>query len=119
MSMPDKKSFAAYVVITVAIVGIVVLAWHLAYVFALAFGGIVLAAILGALADRLRRVAPLSERWSIVVVVVLLLGGLGLAGWLFGSQVANQFEQLGQRLPSATEKLQHWLQQAPLGRFLV
>src|SRR5512135_1610997 len=119
MSMPDKKSFAAYVVITVAIVGVVIIAWRLAYVFALAFGGIVLAAILGALADRLRRVAPLSERWGVVVVVVLLLVGLGLTGWLFGSQVANQFEQLGRQLPPAAEKLQNWLQQSSLGRFLV
>ena len=118
--MPTKTSsadFSRYVLIAVAIVGLVALAWKIVDVFLLAFGGIVFAAVLRALADLLMRYLKLSEKWSLALVLFLLLALFGGLIWLFGDQLAQQTEQLQTQLPQAFNTVQEQIKQWSGGRF--
>src|SRR5215207_9080954 len=82
--------FAAYVGVACGIFAIFALSWILRDVLLIAFGAIVFAAVIRALADPLHRFTRLRERWAVAIVVtVLVLGAVGLA-WLFGRQIAQQ-----------------------------
>jgi predicted PurR-regulated permease PerM len=108
--------FTYRVLIAVGIVALAILTWRLATVFLLIFGSIVLAAALRALSGGVAHYTPLSERWSLALVVVLLAIGLGVGGWLIGAQVAHQFGQLVELLPDALERVRAWLGQSTLGK---
>ncbi|WP_119459629.1 hypothetical protein [Rhodospirillaceae bacterium SYSU D60014] len=57
------------------------------------------------------RVTGLSHRWSLAIILLgLRLGGLG--AWLLGSQLAGQFADLSNRLPSAWQTLKDSLKSA-------
>jgi predicted PurR-regulated permease PerM len=110
MSSPDASAsgterFVRRALIALLIVALALLAWKVVEVFLLVFGGLLLAILLGHLAAPVNRVTGLSHRWSLAIVLLglLLLGGLG--AWLLGSQLAGQFADLSNRLPSAWQTL--------------
>jgi len=109
----------SYILIAITLVAVTVLIWRISDVFVVAFGGIILATALRAIALPLSRASGLSPRWSVVVVVFGLLACGGLMGWFFGSQAARQIAELGQQLPLAAAKFEAWLKQAPAGRYTV
>lgn len=113
----SSGDFARYVLIAVAIVGLVFLGWKIIDVFLLAFGGVVFAAVLRALAHLLTRLLKLPERWSLVAVLFLLLVLFGGLVWLFGDQLAQQTEQLETQLPQAFNTVQERVKQWSGGRF--
>ena len=108
-----------YLLIAIALLAVAVIAWRIAGVGALAFGGVVLAAVFRSLADPLARRTGLSGRWSLAIVILLLVVFLVLGGWLFGNLAATQINALGQRLPAAAEKLSASLQKSQAGRAVV
>lgn len=108
-----------YILIAIALIGLTLLLWKIVDALVIAFGGIVLAAVLRALATPVGRLTGLSSRWSLAVVIVGLVVFFGLLGWLFGAQAARQFEQLRQQLPEAVEKFQLWLERSGPGKALV
>jgi predicted PurR-regulated permease PerM len=111
--------FAAYVGIACAIVAVFALSWILRDVALIAFGAIVFAVVLRAIADPLSRHTRIPERWAVaLVVLVLVLGAVGLA-WLFGRQIAQQLQGLGERLPRAIEEVRTWMEAQPVGRFVL
>lgn len=103
------------VLIAVAIVVVVILAWRLLDIFVLVFGAIVLAAALRALSDPLERVAPLSPRAALIVVILLVLAALAGAFSLLGVQLVTQMRQLIEVLPDALERAREWLQGTRIG----
>lgn len=111
--------FARRVLVAAAIVALAVLAWRLADVFVLAFGGVLLATALRALSDPLDRHTALKGRWSLVAVVLLLLAGLGLAGWLIGAQLTVQLHELSELLPDAMSSVQRWFERSAFGPALI
>src|SRR5690349_14258544 len=111
--------FAYRVLIATGIVALAVLAWRLAGVFILVFGGIILAAALRALTNFTVEHAPLSPRLALVLVVLVLLAALGLAGWLIGAQVTAQLQELIKILPDAIERTRGWLEKSPIGSALL
>jgi predicted PurR-regulated permease PerM len=116
---PSMAHFARRALVAAGIVALIVLAWRLADVFVLIFGAILLATALRALSDPLDRYTPLSGRWSLAVVVLLLIGGLVVAGWTVGGQVALQLRELSDLLPDAIGRVRTWLERSPLGPALV
>lgn len=86
-----------------AITSLALLSWKLIDVALVAFGGIVFAAVLRALAIPLMRYAKVPERWSLFIVLALLLALFGALAWLFGDQLAQQTQELGTQLPQAYE----------------
>lgn len=110
---------AAYAGVVCAIVGVFALGWLLREVLLIAFGALVFAVAIRALARPLRRWLHLPEGLAVAVVVVLLVVlALGLS-WLFGRQIADQMEGLGRRLPQALQDVRAWLAQQPGGEFVL
>lgn len=115
---PDAR-FALKVSIALAIATLFATAWWLSSVFILLFGGVILAVALDAGASRLAQVTPLSERWSLAAVVVLIVATLALLFWLLGAQVATQFAALRTTLPQAAATAGEWLHGSSIGLALI
>lgn len=112
--MPDTRTFTRYVVIVFAVGATALIIWALSDVLLLAFAGIVLAAALRAMAGPLTRFR-ISERWAVLIVVLLLTLLVVGMGFLFGAQVGEQMSELARRVPAAANKLREWVNQTPLG----
>jgi predicted PurR-regulated permease PerM len=70
------------------------------------FTGLLFAIFLRGLGNFLARHSPIRDPWSVVVVLLFLLALLGLAGWWISGPLANEYQQLQQRLPEAITKLE-------------
>jgi len=114
VSLIDIRSYARYVSVTVVIGATALLAWALADVLLLAFAGIVFATVLRALADPLHRRLHLSERWSVILVVLVLTAIVAGAAWLFGNQIVQQMGELARRLPEAAQQIMERIERSPL-----
>lgn len=111
--------FAAYVGIACGLVCLFALSWILRDVFLIAFGALVFAVAIRTLAWPLHRHLRLREGWAVALVVVLLVAlGVGLS-WLFGRQIAQQLQGLGERLPRAIEEVRAWVSGQPGGPFVL
>jgi predicted PurR-regulated permease PerM len=118
----ERNALAAYthrVLIAVGVVALAILAWQLAEVLVLVFAGVVLACALRALSDPLDAYTPLSGRVSLAIVVAALLAFLAAAFWLVGEQLVVQIGQLSELLPGGANDVREWLQQSPIGAWLV
>jgi predicted PurR-regulated permease PerM len=118
----ERGVLAAYtyrVLIAVGVIALAVLAWQLAEVLMLIFGGVVLASVLRALSDPLQLRTPLSARAALALVVVVLLAALVAAFWLVGEQLAVQLSQLLELLPGGLNDVRAWLEGFTFGRWLV
>jgi predicted PurR-regulated permease PerM len=96
-------AFVRRVIIVIALAALAALAWRLADVLLLAFGAIVIAVILRALADVIAHYLPFARRWSLAIAVVLIFLALGAVLFLFGRQIHAQLSQLVALLPPAIE----------------
>lgn len=94
------------------IAAVLLLLYRLADVLLLIFGAMLIAVILRAIAKWLH----LPSRLALLVAVLFVLGLFAAAAWLFGSQVAAQFEQLREILPAAWHSFEARLGQSDLGR---
>lgn len=111
----DLVPFTRKVLIVLALVAVLVLAWALLPVFMIVFGAIVFAALLLSLSHLLQRIAPLSPGISLAIVLVLLTGGFTLLMWLFGAQVAGELSALTEALPGAYSQFERWLESTSVG----
>jgi predicted PurR-regulated permease PerM len=100
-------SLAAAVVVT-AVVAAMVLA---ANVFLLAFGGILLAVLLYALAAALARRTGLGYGWSLATVLVVVSAAVISGGWFLAAEMVQQFRELQESL--SVKQLRSSLQQYP------
>ncbi len=107
------------IVIAIALLGLAVLLWRVSDVLVVGFGGIVVAAMLRAVAVPIARKFGWKVRWTVLVVVVLLLGLFALLAWLFGKQATNQAAELGQQLPAAFNKVVAAIERSEAGKALV
>ena len=115
----SSSDVTRYLIIAIALLLVTAILWMTVDALVIAFGAIVVACVLRAAASPLQRWTGLSERWSVVLAVFILLVALGLLGWLFGAQTVRQFAELQERLPEATAKFQEWLARSRAGRVLV
>lgn len=80
--------------VVTAVVGAAVLVWYTNDLVVLIFAAVIVAVVLRSLVSLAMRYTPLSERWALVFVAVLLLVAFAGLGTLIGSRVAEQFGQL-------------------------
>lgn len=102
--------------------GLVILAlfvWRLADVLLLAFGAILVAALLHALADPLTRRLGLGRPLALTLAVAGLTAAIGATLWLFGQQIAVQLLALGELVPRAWHALQASLSASPIGAYVL
>jgi predicted PurR-regulated permease PerM len=113
---PPDPNVTRYILIAITLVALAAIIWTIADVFVIAFGAIVFATVLRALAEPLAKATGWRERWALAAVVGGLLIVAGLLSWLFGRQAMQQFVAMREQLPAAVEKFQHWVGETELGR---
>ncbi|RPD88534.1 AI-2E family transporter [Luteimonas sp. 100069] len=114
----DLVPFTRKVLIVLALVVLLVLAWALLPVFMLVFGAVVVAALFLSLAHLLQRLVPVGDGLALAIVLILLGGGLALLLWLFGAQVSGEMSKLTEALPGAYAQFEQWLDGTSLGAFV-
>jgi predicted PurR-regulated permease PerM len=95
------------------------LLWRLADVVVLAFGAVVVASMLRAIADPIRDRTRLGDGASLAVACVVVVGVVALGGWLFGSMLVVQISDLIGRLPANMAAVRTTVATWPLGPLLV
>ena len=82
---------------------------HVASVLLLIVAGILLAVFLDGLGTQLQKRTGLSRGWCLGLVITLLGVFFVAAGWFAGPRIDDQISQLGERIPSAIERIQSTL----------
>lgn len=95
------------------------LAWRLADVLLLAFGAVLVAILLNALARPLTAGLRLSRPAAVAVVAVGMPALLVAGVWLFGSQISQQVAVLGELLPRAWAGVARELSRTSVGATLL
>ena len=116
MSQTSTAEFVARVLIVIGLLALAALAWEVAEIFVLIFGGIVLAVVVRSMMRLVQRLTPLRGRWALLVGIVLLVLIVALTGLLIGSRVATQMGQLTQTLPRAWMHARQSIEQTSTGR---
>ena len=86
--------FIRRVLIVVGIVAFAVALYLLSDILLLAFGDVLVAIVLHAIARPLRRNTPLSDRLALGAAVLTVIAVLGGIGYLYGVQIASQLAGL-------------------------
>lgn len=107
--------FVRRFLIGLLLVGLALLAWHLAEVLLLVFGASLVAVILRAIADPIAEKTRLSSRLALLVAVLFVFSLIGLAGWLFGAEIASQASTLRETLPAAWKSFEERLGDTQIG----
>jgi predicted PurR-regulated permease PerM len=96
-----------------------VILWRIVDVIILAFVATMIAVGLRGLSDEVRRWSRLPDSVCLTVVVVGV--GAVIAGvfWLFGAQIAAQYDDLAIRLPLAVRRLSSWLGSTTWGHYAI
>lgn len=123
MDMPTRTapgaSYTQRVLIAAAVAAGLFLAWQVADVFILLFGGILLAALLRAVSDPLARMTSLPERWALVLSVVGLVGLFGGTFYVIDERLTEQLAQLATQLPDAWARARDAVEQTATGQRLI
>jgi predicted PurR-regulated permease PerM len=117
--LSSPASFTKRVLIIAAVVALALILWRLSHILILVFAGVVVAMVLRALAEPLAQRTGLGQRWALAIVVVALLGLVALGAWFFGARIAEQFDQIVQRVPQAWGNVRGWLEKHQAGRYVL
>ncbi len=90
---------AALVVLLLAVV------WALSDLLLLLFAAILVALMLRTIADLVVRLVPVPIGVAVLVAGLVVVGVLGTAVWLFGSQISEQIQLLADSLPKAAQRM--------------
>lgn len=91
------------------------MAWQLLDLIMLAFGAVIVATALRALAVALERHARVPAKVSVMAGLMLVTLVTAAGAWLVGEPLAEQFEILRQRLPAAVKAVMQWLNSHRIG----
>lgn len=101
----------------VALVGILLfLAWKAADVLLLIFFGVLLGVLLITFTKWVTRFTPLSWRWALGLVLVLLVALLVGVGWLVGPRISQQVSGFNQQLNESIQSIEQRLSESSWGR---
>jgi predicted PurR-regulated permease PerM len=115
----SQIDFLKRTLIIVAVAVIPFLIWYLFGVVLMAFGAVILAMLLRLIAEPFVRWLKVPEPLALIVSVVIVICIVIGAGYLFGSQITSQFQDVVQRAESARADIQASLQQSNFGKFLL
>ncbi len=85
----------------------------------IAFAGVIVAVIINGFASIIRRFLPISRGWSIASVGVIILILFTSFGFIFGSQIVEEFEKLTEELPQQIMQIRETISEWPLGEELM
>ena len=113
----DDARFIRRVLIVILIVALTAAVWRAGNLLILAFGSMLGAVAIRAIAEIYGRVVP--QRATMPLAVTTVLAVIGFLGWLFGVEFAQQINQLVSQLPHLLDQLSHWMSQSPVGAKIV
>lgn len=109
-SEPSSEAvFIRRVLIVLALGGLAWALYQLSEIMLLVFGAILFAVVLQAIAQPIHRLTHIGERWALLVAGLGIIAVLSLTGFLFGSQISSQLQEVVQSLPAAAERFTKWL----------
>jgi predicted PurR-regulated permease PerM len=114
---PDRQ-FIRRALITIGLAALAFLLWQLRTVVIMLFGAVVVATVFRALADIIRKWLRVPDAVAVAASVLLIFGIIGGLGTLFGSQVAQQVQVLGEALPNAWQSFERRVGEWGLGEAL-
>lgn len=100
------------------VVALVCLLWMARTALLLAFAAILLASLLRVFMRIIRRISPLNESAGIAVAVFILLGTVFGISWLFGWQVADQFNLVLERAKGGQATIINFMHAHSMGPFV-
>jgi predicted PurR-regulated permease PerM len=118
-AQPSYTDFFKRTLIVVSVAVLPILIWYLFGVILMAFGAVILAMLLRLGAQPLKRLLFLPEPAALILSGVLILGVIGAAGYLFGSHISNELQDVVQRTSSALTAIQGGLQGSDAGKYLL
>jgi predicted PurR-regulated permease PerM len=83
------------------------------------FAGVLLAISLRRAADHVSRLTRIPTGWTVVLVLLVVLGFFAGIGWFFSQVIASQIDQLSRQLPAAADKFEAIISQSSLGKVLI
>jgi len=98
------------VIQTIAFVALVLIVTFSFHILLIGFAGLLLAIFLRTAADWVRQYTKLPYRWSLAVVVVVLIGMLTLNIWLFGRSFASQIDEMREGIVRASGQIYEYSQ---------
>lgn len=120
--MPMQTSYSDFfkrTLIVVAVLVIPVLIWYLFGVILMAFGAIILAMVLRLVAQPLKRWLALPEWFALIVSGLIILGVIVGTGYLFGSQITGEFQDVVRRTTAASAAIEKSMRGTTLGNYLL
>jgi predicted PurR-regulated permease PerM len=121
-AMPMQSSYSDFfkrTLIVVAVVATPILIWYLFGVVLMAFGAIILAMLLRLLAQPLMRRLSVPEPIALIISGIVILVVIAGTGYLFGTRISNEFEDVVQRTAVASSAIEQSMQQTALGNYLL
>ncbi len=104
--------------VVVAVV-LLILAISTLSTLALIFVSVLIAVLLHGLSAWLDQHTPLTYHWALGAVMVGLVVLVGLVVWIFGPDIAVQFDELIKNIPQALDKIETQLRQYEWGKSLL
>lgn len=111
--------FLKRALIFVAVAVLPFLIWYLFGVVLIAIGAIILAMLLRLGAQPFVRWLSLPEPLALAISGVVILCVIGGTGYLFGTRITSEFQDVSQRALSATAEIHHRLEGSSWGKFLL
>ncbi|HEY3757233.1 MAG TPA: AI-2E family transporter [Opitutaceae bacterium] len=119
MSKAAFNSATRNILIALGLIALGLILWRITEVMVIAFGGIVVATLLRAMAMPLRRFRGLSDHARVGIAITALVLFVAVLGWLFGREIAAETDELRRLLPEQAQRIAVTLKQTRLGGSLV
>ncbi|HEY1720117.1 MAG TPA: AI-2E family transporter [Magnetospirillaceae bacterium] len=97
----------------------VLVIWRLSEILVVVFGAVLLSLVLRGIGGKIGSVLGVRTTVAIAAVVLVLVAFVVLLGWLFGSQIHTQFEDIAKRLPEIVDKLEAQAGKEPIGQYIM
>lgn len=115
----SKREFFQRAVIVLLIALVPILVWFLFDVVLVVIGAIIVAVLLRLVAEPLVAWGRLPQWSALTISGVIIVGAVGGAGYLFGTQIDAEMSDVLQRAASATTTLTGRLQSSDIGKILL
>jgi len=111
----SESAFIRRTLIVLTLAALFFLTWHMRSLLLLIFGAVLVAVIFRAIADPIHRLTKAPDGVAVGIAVLLVLGILGLATWMFGTEVSAQVRTLVDALPEAWRSFERRIGETGLG----
>lgn len=115
MGSSDMGRVARTTMVVMLVVGLALLTVQFSFTFLLIFSAVLVAVLIRAAGWPFRRMGA-SDTLSVFLGLLLILFVLGGCGYLFGSQVSEQFTQVSEQLPQAYDRVRALLNEVPFAQ---